>query len=123
MVKLFEWAIERRTMVADVSSYNVVLKALGRRKFFAFMESVLSEMRSKGLKTDNETLFIFTDSFVKGKHVSKALCMFGKLEEFGMEYERESADILNLALQEDSGDLQTAIVSYRNKFPRHMVNQ
>ncbi|KAJ0438574.1 hypothetical protein HanHA300_Chr16g0615581 [Helianthus annuus] len=43
---LFEWAIERRTMVADVSSYNVVLKALGRRKFFAFMESVLSEMRN-----------------------------------------------------------------------------
>ncbi|KAJ0743170.1 putative tetratricopeptide-like helical domain superfamily [Helianthus annuus] len=94
MVMLFEWAIERRTMAEDVGSYNVLLKALGRRKFFAFMESVLSEMRSKGLKPDNETLFIFMDSFVKGKRVSKALRMFGKLEEFGMEYELDCLKVM-----------------------------
>ncbi|KAI3677584.1 hypothetical protein L6452_36850 [Arctium lappa] len=94
MVTLFEWAIEHGKVFEDVDSYNVVLKALGRRKFFDYMINVLSEMRGKGLNPNYETLFIFMDSFVKARRVSKALNMFGKLEEFGMEYDLESLKLM-----------------------------
>ncbi|KVH94814.1 putative pentatricopeptide repeat-containing protein At5g43820 [Cynara cardunculus var. scolymus] len=94
MVTLFEWAIEHGKVFEDVDSYNVVLRALGRRKFFNYMINVLSEMRAKGLNPNYETLFIFMDSFVKARRVSKALHMFGKLEEFGMEYDLESLKLM-----------------------------
>ncbi|KAF5786797.1 putative tetratricopeptide-like helical domain superfamily [Helianthus annuus] len=74
---------ERRTMVADVSSYNVVLKALGRRKFFAFMESVLSEMRSKGLKMDNETFFILRIVSLKVNASRKLYVCLGNWKSLG----------------------------------------
>ncbi|KAI3805742.1 hypothetical protein L1987_21627 [Smallanthus sonchifolius] len=94
MVMLFEWAIEHGKVIEDVASYNVVLKALGRRKFFDFMENVISETRAKGLNPNYETLFIVMDSFAKAKRVSKALHMFGKLEEFGMEYDLDSLKVM-----------------------------
>lgn len=94
MVTLFEWAIEHGKVFEDVDSYNVVLRALGKRKLFDYMINVLSEMRAKGLNPNYETLFIFMDSFVKARRVSKALHMFGKLEEFGMEYDLESLKLM-----------------------------
>ncbi|KAL8262349.1 hypothetical protein R6Q59_026398 [Mikania micrantha] len=90
MVMLFEWAVEHHKLLQDVSTYNLLLKALGRRKFFDFMMNVLSVMRAQGLNPNNQTLFIVMDSFVKAKRVSKALRI---LEEFG------SVDCLKVMLR------------------------
>ncbi|XP_076896813.1 pentatricopeptide repeat-containing protein At3g61360-like [Bidens hawaiensis] len=81
MVMLFDWAVEHNKMLFhNVDTYNLLLKALGRRKYFDVMHNVLTDMRIKGLNPDNQTLFIFIDSFLKGKRVSKALRMFGEWE-------------------------------------------
>ncbi|XP_023735490.1 putative pentatricopeptide repeat-containing protein At5g43820 isoform X1 [Lactuca sativa] len=94
MVTFFKWAIEKGKVFEDVDSYNIVLKGLGRRKFFNYMINLLGEMREKGVNPNHETLFIFMDSYVKAKQVSKALHMFKKLEEFGMEYDSESLKVM-----------------------------
>ncbi|KAJ0836933.1 hypothetical protein HanRHA438_Chr16g0772531 [Helianthus annuus] len=84
---LFEWAIERRTMVADVSSYNVVLKALGRRKFFAFMESMMWALEyDPDLYTLYEEFNSSRPEDAKGKRKSSRQC--GKYER---EYLRSGA--------------------------------
>nr|XP_043636876.1 putative pentatricopeptide repeat-containing protein At5g43820 [Erigeron canadensis] len=86
MVTFFEWAVETGTKNAsfeeNVDSYNLVLKSLGRRKFFEDMISVLSKMRGKGVDPDYETLFVVMDAYVKAGRVAKGLDMFKKLEEF-----------------------------------------
>ncbi|KAI3750491.1 hypothetical protein L2E82_21129 [Cichorium intybus] len=94
MVTFFEWAIEQGKVFGDVDSYNTVLRGLGRRKFFDYMINVLGEMREKGLNPNHETLFIFMDSYIKSKRVSKALHIFRKLEDFGMEYDLESLKVM-----------------------------
>ncbi|XP_071741893.1 pentatricopeptide repeat-containing protein At5g15010, mitochondrial-like [Rutidosis leptorrhynchoides] len=94
MVTLFQWAVEHGKVFEDVDSYNVVLRALGRRKFFDFMMSVVSEMRRKGLEPNYETLFIFMDSYIKAKRISKAVSMFWNLEEFGMRCDLESLKVM-----------------------------
>ncbi|CAH1454114.1 unnamed protein product [Lactuca virosa] len=94
MVAFFKWAIEQGKVFGNVDSYNIVLKGLGRRKFFDYMINLFGEMKEKGLNPNHETLFIFMDSYVKANRVSKALHMFKKLEEFGMEYDLESLKVM-----------------------------
>lgn len=85
MVTVFEWAVESGRMSGGVESYNVVFKALGRRRFFDKMRFLLGEMRGKGVRGDYETLEIFVDSYVKAKRVSKGVEILKDLDEFGME--------------------------------------
>ena len=85
MVTVFEWAVESGKMSGGVESYNVVFKALGRRRFFDKMRFLLGEMRGKGVRGDYVTLEIFVDSYVKAKRVSKGVEVLKNLDEFGMD--------------------------------------
>ncbi|KAI4321676.1 hypothetical protein MLD38_035032 [Melastoma candidum] len=96
MVQFFRWAIKQPTIVADTHAYNVLLKALGRRKYLDSMEEILFEMKSSGICVDEETLSIVMVSYLRARRLSKATEFFGRLKEFGWECSTES---LNLLLQ------------------------
>ncbi|KAL5706122.1 hypothetical protein ACHQM5_024330 [Ranunculus cassubicifolius] len=96
MVSFFKWAIKQPGITSDLRAYRVILKALGRRKYFGFMEDVLREMVRKEIRLDSETLFTVMDSFVRGRLVSKAVKLFENLEEFGL---RRDTDSLNVLLE------------------------
>jgi pentatricopeptide repeat protein len=93
MVIFFNWAVKQPAIPRDISSYRVIIKALGRRKFLKFMMEMLREMRT-GISLDLETLSIVLDSFVRAHHVSKAVGIFGNLEEFGLKCGTESLNVL-----------------------------
>ena len=95
MVTVFEWAVESGRMSGGVESYNVVFKALGRRRFFDKMRFLLGEMRGKGVRGDYVTLEIFVDSYVKAKRVSKGVEILKNLDELGMdEWDLECLKVL-----------------------------
>ena len=74
---------------------NVVNKGnLGRRKFFKFVMEILRDMRTEGVSLDLETLSIVLDSFVRARQVSKAIQMFGNVEEFGLKCDTECLNVL-----------------------------
>ena len=85
IVTVFEWAVESGKVSGGVESYNVVFKALGRRRFFDKMRFLLGEMRGKGVRGDYVTLEIFVDSYVKAKRVAKGVEILKNLDEFGMD--------------------------------------
>ena len=69
---------------------NVVNKGnLGRRKFFKFVMEILRDMRMEGLRLDLEILSIVLDNFARTHKVSKAIQMFGNVEEFGLKCDTE----------------------------------
>ena len=73
---------------------NVVNKGnLGRRKFFKFVMEILCDMRTKGVSLDLETLSIVF-SFIRAHQVSKAIQMFGNVEEFGLKCYIECLNVL-----------------------------
>ena len=74
---------------------NVLNKGnLGRRKFFKFVMEILRDMRTKGVSLDLETLSIMLDSFIRSHQVSKAIQMFGNVEEFGLKCYTECLNVL-----------------------------
>ena len=74
---------------------NVLNKGnLGRRKFFKFVMEILRDMRTKGVSLDLETLSIVLDSFIRAHQVSKAIQMFGNVEEFGLKCYTECLNVL-----------------------------
>uniref|UniRef100_A0A6N2LCR6 Pentacotripeptide-repeat region of PRORP domain-containing protein n=1 Tax=Salix viminalis TaxID=40686 RepID=A0A6N2LCR6_SALVM len=95
MITFFNWAIKQPMISKDVDSYNVVIRALGRRKYIDFMVNVLHELRVDGVSMNLETLSIVMDSLVRARRVYKAIQMFGNLEEeFGLECDAESLNVL-----------------------------
>lgn len=96
MILFFNWAIVQPEIDKGIDTYHIILKALGRRKFFVYMVEMLHEMRTGGIIPNHETLFIVMDSFVRGHQVSKAIQMFGHLEDYGFKCDTES---LNAILQ------------------------
>ncbi|KAK4390047.1 putative pentatricopeptide repeat-containing protein [Sesamum angolense] len=90
MVVFFNWAIEQWNFLKDVDAYHIVLKALGRRKFFVHMMEMLKDMRDKGMNPNPETLFIIMDSYVRARQVSKATKVFGELEKYGLQCNKET---------------------------------
>ena len=74
---------------------NVVNKGnLGRRKFFKFVMEILRDMRMEGLRLDLEILSIVLDNFARTHKVSKAIQMFGNVEEFGLKCYIECLNVL-----------------------------
>ena len=74
---------------------NVVNKGnLGRRKFFKFVMEILRDMRMEGLRLDLEILSIVLDNFARTHKVSKAIQMFGNVEEFGLKCNTECLNVL-----------------------------
>ena len=94
MVTFFNWAVKQPTIPKDVDTYNVIIKALGRRKFIEFVVKVLKDMHIQGISPNYETLSIVMDSFIKARQVSKAIEMFRNLEEFGGKCDTESLNVL-----------------------------
>ncbi|CAH2046566.1 unnamed protein product [Thlaspi arvense] len=84
MVTFFDWAIREPGVSKDVDSYYVILKALGRRKFFSFMTDVLKGMACEGVNPDLKCLTIAMDSFAKAHYVRKAIQLFEETEGFGV---------------------------------------
>ncbi|PIA46720.1 hypothetical protein AQUCO_01500332v1 [Aquilegia coerulea] len=98
MVDFFNWAIKQPAMPRDLRSYKVILKALGRRKYFDYMEKIRREMIKEEIKLDFETLEVVMDSFVRARLVSKAVQLFENLEEFGLKRETDSLNVLLMCL-------------------------
>nr|VDD37604.1 unnamed protein product [Brassica oleracea] len=98
MVTFFNWAIREPGVSKDVDSYYVILRALGRRKFFTFMMDVLREMVSSDLKC----LTIAMDSFARAHYVRRAIQLFEESEDFGVECSTESFNSLLRCLCERS---------------------
>ena len=94
MVVFFNWAVKQPTIRKDVDTYNVIIKALGRRKFIEFMVEVLKDMHCQGISPNYETLYLVMDSFIKAHQVSKAIQMFRNLDEFGGKCDTESLNVL-----------------------------
>lgn len=94
MVMFFNWATKQPTIHKGIDCYHVILKALGRRKFFDYMVGVLHDMKMEGISPVSDTLMIVMDSYVRACQVSKAIQMFGQLEEFGSKCDTESLNVL-----------------------------
>ncbi|KAK1312891.1 putative pentatricopeptide repeat-containing protein [Acorus calamus] len=94
MVSFFYWAIERPELPSGLWMYHIILRALGRRRFFNFVEEILVGMRNDGVNPDNETLSIVIDSLVGGRRVSEAVRFFERLEEFNWVQDCESINVV-----------------------------
>ncbi|KAJ4702301.1 Pentatricopeptide repeat-containing protein [Melia azedarach] len=94
IVMFFKWAIKQPNIRKDIWSYNMIIKALGRRKYFDFMGEILHDMVKEGIDLDLETLSIVLDSFVRAGHVYKAVQMFGNLQDFGVKRDTEPLNVL-----------------------------
>ncbi|OWM70571.1 putative pentatricopeptide repeat-containing protein At5g43820 [Punica granatum] len=94
MVIFFRWAIRHPSIKQDTDCYNLIIKALGRRKYFDYMEKMLCEMGSNGIRPSLVTLSIVLDSFLRARHVSKAIEFFGRLGGFGWEPNTETLNVL-----------------------------
>ncbi|EOA12698.1 hypothetical protein CARUB_v10027962mg [Capsella rubella] len=102
MVSFFNWAICEPGVSKDVDSYCVILRALGRRKFFSFMMDVLRGMLCEGVKPDLRCLTIAMDSFTKVHYVRRAIELFEESESFGVNCNTESFNALLRCLCERS---------------------
>lgn len=119
MVAFFSWAIKQPTVPKDVGSYNVVMEALGRRKFFEFLDDVLREMNAQGVRPDCETLLVVMDSYARAHRVNKAIKLFGNLEEFGMSRDTRSLNVLLRCLCQRShvGSANSLFNAMKGKIP------
>lgn len=94
MVTFFNWAIKQPTIPNEIKTYNIILKALGRRLFFDFMEEIFSGMIKQVINPSNETLYIVMDSYARARRISKAIQFFERLEEIGLKCDTESFNVL-----------------------------
>ncbi|XP_007018081.2 PREDICTED: putative pentatricopeptide repeat-containing protein At5g43820 [Theobroma cacao] len=94
MVLFFNWAMKQPGIARDIHSYYIIIKALGRRKFFKFMIETLHDMVKEGIKPDVETLSIVMDSFIRAQRVQKAIETFENLEELGLKRDTKSLNVL-----------------------------
>lgn len=119
MVMFFDWAIKQSTIPKDIGSYNILIRALGRRKFVDFIVKILHDLRLEGVSLNLETLSIVMDSLVRAHRVYKAIQMFGNSEEFGFERDTESLNVLLQCLCKRShvGAAHSYLNSVRGKIP------
>lgn len=94
MVSFFDWSIKQPNVKIDVDLCNIMLRALGRRKFFSSFNPILERMRIDGLRPDLRTVEILIDSFVADRKVSKAVDLFRRLEEIGSRCDSDSLNVL-----------------------------
>lgn len=103
MVVFFNWAIEQQPNLSmDIDVYHVVLKSLGRRKFFVHMMEFLEGMTDKGLCPNSETLSIVMDSYLRTHQVAKATKFFAELEKYGLKCNDETLKVALKCLSQRS---------------------
>ncbi|KAJ8751558.1 hypothetical protein K2173_016796 [Erythroxylum novogranatense] len=94
MVIFFNWAVKQPMIPNNIHSFNVLIKALGRRKFIAFLVQVVQDLRTKGMNPNLETVSILMDSLIRARRVYKAVQILGNSQEFGFECSTESLNVL-----------------------------
>lgn len=94
MVSFFSWAIQQPKVAPCAKTYNVMLRALGRRKFFDFVDEILLRMKDHDVKVNAEVLEILMDNYVRARRVLKAVELFKNLAEIGAMRNVESLNIL-----------------------------
>ena len=94
MVLFFNWAVKKPSVGFTLMVHHVVLKALGRRKFFDFMMAKFREMYIEGISASCETLEIVMDSFIRARCVSRAVELFRNLDKFGMKCDTKNFNVL-----------------------------
>ncbi|KAH6820994.1 Pentatricopeptide repeat superfamily protein [Perilla frutescens var. hirtella] len=102
MIVFFNWAIQQPNLSKGVSAFHIVLKALGRRKFFVHMMEMIKDMGNIGVSPNSETLFIVMDSYLRAHRVSKATRIFGELEKYGLECNEETLSVALRCLSQRS---------------------
>lgn len=119
MVVFFNWAIKQPKIAKDIYTYHIILKALGRRKFFNHMIGILHDMMTEGISPSLETISIAIDSFVRARRVSKAIQVFRSLEEFGLSCDTESLNALlqSLCCRSHVGTANSLMNSMKGKIP------
>lgn len=94
MIMFFHWALNQPKVSRNINMYHVILKALGRRKYFNHMVDVFLDMSKKGLTVKSDTLFIVLDSFVRARKVFKAIEIFHNVEIHGLKTTTETFNVL-----------------------------
>lgn len=123
MVAFFNWATGHSDLPKNIETYNLVLKALGKRKFFGPMVEVSLGMKKDGVKPDSRTVEILLDSFIRARQVSKAVELFKRLEDIGADCDNEVLNILLKCLCSRShvGVASSFLNSMRGKIPFNEV--
>ncbi|XP_015895879.1 putative pentatricopeptide repeat-containing protein At5g43820 [Ziziphus jujuba] len=113
------WAIKQPLISKDIHFYHIILRALGRRKFFKDMIKILRDMRTKGINPNLETISIVMDSFLRARQVSKAIQTFRNLEEVGLNCETKTLNVLLQCLCQRShvGTANSFLNSMKGKIP------
>ncbi|TVU32339.1 hypothetical protein EJB05_24064, partial [Eragrostis curvula] len=83
-VAFFDWAVSNSKRPPSVHTCNIVIRALGRKKFFNFLDDALKIMRESSIFPDLTTLEIIIDSLVAARHVSRAVEVLST-DQFGFE--------------------------------------
>ncbi|KAF3432452.1 hypothetical protein FNV43_RR27192 [Rhamnella rubrinervis] len=119
MVIFSNWAIKQPLIPNDIHFYHLLLRALGRRKFFKDMVKILHDMRDKGIDPNLETVSIVMDSFLRARQVSKAIQTFRNLEDIGLNCDTGSLNVLLQCLCQRShvGTANSILNSMRGKIP------
>ncbi|VAI38914.1 unnamed protein product [Triticum turgidum subsp. durum] len=82
-VDLLDWAISSAKLPHSVHTCNIVIRALGRRKFFTSVEPALEVMRKNDIFPDLTTLQIVMDTLVAARQVNKAVQLL-ESDQFGL---------------------------------------
>ncbi|KAF8656900.1 hypothetical protein HU200_060462 [Digitaria exilis] len=72
-VAFFDWAVTNSNQLPSIRTCNIVIRALGRKKFFDFVDDALQIMRRNSVSPDLTTLEIIVDSLVAARHVRRAV--------------------------------------------------
>lgn len=93
MIAFFNWAMKQPNMSEGIGAFNLVLRALGRRKFFVDMMEMLKDMGNRGVSPNSETLSIVMDSYLRAHQVTKATKFFGELDKYGLKCDEETLGV------------------------------
>ncbi|XP_050227581.1 putative pentatricopeptide repeat-containing protein At5g43820 isoform X2 [Mercurialis annua] len=119
MVTFFNWAIKSPMIPNDIHTYNVLIRALGRRKYVDFVMKILIDVKVRGIDVNLETLSVVIDSFLRARRVYKAIQLFGNSKEYGFGYDTESLNVLLQCLCKRShvGAANSYFNSVKGKIP------
>jgi pentatricopeptide repeat protein len=81
-VAFFDWAVSNSDPPPSVRTCNIVIRALGRKKFFDFLDDAVQIMRMNNVFPDLTTLEIIMDSLVAASHVNRAVEVL-RTDQFG----------------------------------------
>ena len=86
-VTFFDWVVTNSNPPTSFQTCNIVIIALGRKKFFDFLDDALQIMRRNNIFPDLTTLEIIVHSLVAARHVSKAVEVLST-DQFGFGIEK-----------------------------------